>query len=109
MGNNRIGMKMTIDEHQDFLLRIEKYVEEHPEVVPYISDYVSRGLRVALNIIQEKALDMECALVGALELKGANGKALLYKKLKKWNGRSHVDWSPTIARMEGRNEARKYK
>jgi len=87
-------------DHTQFLSYVSNYVRQNPEIAAKVTDFVQHGLNQALNETRERAIDMEVALVAvtAKRFKGADG--LLLSKLKKWEGRTSVNWESLIAELE---------
>lgn len=76
-----------------FLASVRSYIEEDPEAAAYVANYVQAGLRSALKEANQRAADMEVALV-ALATPRYQGKDDLVKsKLAKWQGKTSLDWS----------------
>ena len=76
-----------------FLADFEHYIAYDPDVVPFLFEYMQRGLTKALDESRTRATDMEVALAFSLsrDLKQKNN-ALIKQKLEKWQGKSALDW-----------------
>lgn len=92
---------MYVD-HTTFLLQVQNYVEKHPEVGAYISDFVARGIEASRNEALQRAADMEVALTVAIAKRWPGRETLILSKIKKWNGKSSVPWDDTISMLEGK-------
>lgn len=60
---------MTYVDHTTFLLQVQNYVEKHPEVGAYISDFVARGIEARIAELQEK---LSKTVLNALAVDGEN-------------------------------------
>lgn len=87
-------------DHSQFLYGVQQYVEKNPEVAAYISDFVAKGVTSALNQTRERAADMEIALSVAIAKRWPKRDSLILSKLKKWDGKSCIPWTSTIAALE---------
>lgn len=76
-----------------FLADFEHYIAYDPDVVPFLFEYMQRGLTRALDESRTRAADMEAALAFSLSrsLKQKNN-ALIKQKLERWHGKSALDW-----------------
>ncbi len=91
---------MDLLKHQGFLLSVKEYIAKNPEVAPYVTEFIAAGIQAALKESNERAMDMECALVGALEMKGKKGREFTLGKLKKWDGKGSIPWTKTIEKLQ---------
>lgn len=96
---------MKNKDHSRFLIGVQAYIEENPEVAGQISDYVTMGLQTALNQQRERAADMEVALSVAIAQRWKNRESLIVSKLKKWVGKSSVPWESTIELLESKSKS----
>lgn len=88
--------------HMAFLQQVQDYVEKHPEVGAYVSDFVARGIEASRMDALHRAADMEVALTVAIAKRWPGRETLILSKLKKWNGRSSIPWDDTISMLEGK-------
>ncbi len=86
--------------HSAFLSYVQNYVKDNPDVSPYVSDHVARGLNSYLLDVMERATDMEVALSACIAQRFKGRNDFILSKLKKWNGRSALQWDGTIEMME---------
>lgn len=89
-----------IAEHSKFLGYVRDYIKNNPEVSPYVTEFISQGISAALRESQERAGDMECALLGMVDMPKRTGMRLALDKIKKWNGKSSLKWDSSIQRLE---------
>ena len=85
-----------MNEHYEFYLYIQSYIEKNPECGAYVSDFVAKGIEKAREQANERAADMEVALSVALAKKFKKGNEVILSKLEKWNSRSSLRWDDTI-------------
>lgn len=90
--------------HYDFLNYVKGYITKHPEVGAVVSDYVAAGITEALKESNQRALDMEVALVAATAVRYKNANALILDKLKKWQGKTAIRWDDLIKKLESKDE-----
>lgn len=86
--------------HDQFLRSVELYVQSNPEVAAHVSDYVSRGLNTALAQTRERAADMEVALCVAIAKRWPKRESMILSKLKKWEGKTSLNWDGMIESFE---------
>lgn len=91
---------MDLLKHAGFLKGVQEYIGANPEVAPYVTEFIAAGISAALAVSNERAMDMECALVGLLNMRGKEGKKLTLDKLKKWDGKSSIPWTKTIQKLQ---------
>lgn len=82
--------------HDSFLRSVAQYVENHPEVAARVTEFVTYGLQEALKQSNERAADMEVALVAATEKHFKNRKQLIHSKLMKWKGKTSMNWENLV-------------
>ena len=75
-----------------FLAYVAQYIEENPLVAPRVTDFVTMGLKNALDKSLERAADMEVALAVSLERKNKFHGDLIREKLMKWKGKTSLCW-----------------
>jgi len=76
-----------------FLQSIESFVQIDPEIAPYISDYVAKGLKKALDESNERAADMEIvASIMMYKKKWKGQDELVMDKINKWKYKSSLNW-----------------
>jgi hypothetical protein len=85
-----------MNEHYEFYLYVQSYIEKNPECGAYVSDFVAKGIEKARKQANERAADMEVALSVALAKRFKNGNEVILSKLEKWNPRSSLKWDSTI-------------
>lgn len=85
-----------MNEHYEFYLYIQSYIEKNPECGAYVSDFVAKGIEKARKQANERAADMEVALSVALAKKFKNGNDVILDKLQKWNSKCSLRWDDTI-------------
>jgi hypothetical protein len=90
-------------EHYAFLASIRDYVAENPTVAPHVAAFATAGIEIALNKAYERAADMEVALVCALSKRRKDMDGLLLTKLKKWEGRTSINWETEIKQLSSKN------
>lgn len=84
---------MIISKHAEFLEGVKSYISDNPEASAYVSEFVAAGVSAALSSAQERAADMEIALMAvAVMKKGADATRLYKDKLKKWEGKTSLNW-----------------
>lgn len=89
-------------DHSKFLLSIQAYVKEYPEVAGNISDFVVKGISEARREDMERAADMEAALTVSMCKRFKQQDSIILAKLKKWKDKSAFEWSSTIEMLEGK-------
>lgn len=80
-------------ERDRFLQFVADYVAADPEAAPLVVQAASRGLHEALYETSRRAADMETALAVALAKRYKGADALIHDKLKKWEGKTALNWS----------------
>ena len=83
-----------------FLALVREYIKSDPEAAAYVSDHVARGLNASRVDALERAADMEIALVVMLAKRYKGREELVLSKLRKWNGKSSVNWDSTIEQLD---------
>ncbi len=73
-----------------FLKAVQKYIEYDPGASAYVAACVQEGIKNAFESSEERAADMEVALFESIH--GGTGNELIKKKLKKWDGRTSLEW-----------------
>lgn len=86
--------------HTNFLLSIQAYVKEHPEVAGKISDFVVKGVSEARREDLERAADMESALLFSVTKNMKDRDSFVLGKLNKWKDKSTFNWISTIKKLE---------
>lgn len=86
---------MTPDQ-QTFLAFVAQKITNDPELAAYLPDYVALGLRNAVRQANERAADMEVALVAMSDRRLKNGKELMKQKLAKWRGKTAMNWDDLL-------------
>ena len=81
------------DERYRFLLAVKAYVASDPEAAPLVAQAASDGVSEALREALQRAADMETALAVAMAKRYKGGDALIHDKLKKWQGKTALNWS----------------
>ena len=84
---------MTRDQ---FLSLVAEYVKRDPESAAYVAEAARQGVSNALNEANARACDMETALAVALARRYKGADALIHDKLKKWDGRTALNWSHVL-------------
>ena len=76
-----------------FLADFEHYIAYDPDVVPFLFEYMQRGMTKALDESRTRAADMEAALAFSISrnLKQKDN-ALIKQKLEQWQNKSALDW-----------------
>lgn len=87
---------MTNDE---FLAFVRAYVAENPQVAAHVANFAQAGLNEALSKANERASDMEVALVAATAKRLKGGDSVILGKLKKWEGKTSCRWDWLIERL----------
>lgn len=77
---------------EQFLAGVQSYIEKDPEAAAFVADYVQAGLHKALAEANERACDMEVALCLAVSRKYKNSEEVVFGKLKKWEGKTTINW-----------------
>lgn len=93
-------------EQERFLAQVVAFVKADPEMGPHITEACSMGINLRLREEQEKASDLECALV-ALVVDRQNdwARATLLQKIEKWNGKLSLRWDDFIATIKKKRAA----
>lgn len=91
---------MNLEKHRPFLNSIKDYCANNPEISPYITDFIAQGINEALLKANERATDMEIALLSVIVKRFKNSDFLVLDKLKKWNGKTSLRWDDTIDKLE---------
>ena len=84
---------MNSGERDRFLRFVADYVAKDPEAAPLVVQAASHGLHEALCETSRRAADMETALAVALAKRYKGADALIHDKLKKWEGKTALNWS----------------
>jgi hypothetical protein len=82
--------------HDVFYQYIQDYVKEYPECAAYISDYVSKGISLALDESQRRAADMEVIALVAMQKKNKNTDSIIKSKLETWRGKTSFNWDSIL-------------
>jgi len=85
-----------MNEHYEFYLYVQSYIEKNPECGAYVSDFVAKGIEKARKQANERAADMEVALCVALAKRFKNSNDVILSKLEKWNSKASLRWDDTI-------------
>lgn len=85
---------------EDFMVLIRNYIKQDPEAAAYVSDNVQQGLREALQESRERATDMEIVAATLAERRYKGSDGLVLSKLKKWEGKSSLEWKHLISKLE---------
>lgn len=89
-----------------FLSFVADYIRQDPEAAAYIAEAARRGVSAALSEANARAADMETALAVALARRYKGGAdALIYDKLKKWDGRTSLNWSHVLPNAKSKPPA----
>jgi hypothetical protein len=80
-------------EREKFLQGVKSYIEKDPEAAAFVANYVQAGLRESLREARERAADMETALAVLAAPRYRGKDALVKSKLKKWKGKTSLEWS----------------
>lgn len=93
---------MTNPSHDAFFRYVAEYVEKHPTVAPHVGKAVEHGLSSALMKTNQRAADMEVALMFALVGKraGSQHRWFIAEKLRKWAGQTALNWDKQLAKLE---------
>lgn len=84
---------MTEKNHSQFLEHVQKYCELYPEVAPYVTNYVAKGLTATLKRTNDRACDMEAALMFAVQKRAKNiGDVFISEKLNFWKDDLRMNW-----------------
>ena len=81
---------------EQFLELVRSYVEHDPECAPMVTEFARKGVSAALDAANRRATDMEVALAVALARRYKGADALIHDKLKKWDGRTALNWSHVL-------------
>jgi len=80
-----------------FLENIKSYVKNDPEIVPYITDFVAKGLKEALDEVNQRAADMEIvASIMMYKKKWKGQDELVMDKINKWKSKASLNWDGLI-------------
>lgn len=79
-------------EQQQFCELVAQRITVDPEIAGYLPQYISSGIRNALRQANERAADMEIALVAMSNARLKNGRDLMREKLTKWEGKTAINW-----------------
>jgi len=93
-----------MNEHHEFYLYVQSYIEKNPECGAYVSDFVAKGIEKARKQANERAADMEVALAVALAKRLKNGDDVILSKLEKWNSKASLRWDGTIELLRKASE-----
>jgi hypothetical protein len=93
-----------MNEHYEFYLYVQTYIEKNPECGAYVSDFVAKGIEKARKQANERAADMEVALSIALAKRFKNGNEVILSKLEKWNSKASLRWDSTIELLKKTQE-----
>ena len=80
-------------ERDRFLQFVADYVAADPEAAPMVVQAASAGVAEALREALQRAADMETALAVAMAKRYKGADALIHDKLKKWEGKTALNWS----------------
>ena len=80
-------------ERSRFLQAVAEYVATDPESAPLVAQAASAGVSEALREALQHAADMETALAVAMAKRHKGADALIHDKLKKWEGKTALNWS----------------
>jgi hypothetical protein len=90
--------------HSVFYSYVESYVSQNPECAANIATFVQRGISSALMNSQQRAADFECTTLMLLRKRFGKGEHdYVLDKIKKWNGKSSLQWDDQIKQMEDKN------
>jgi hypothetical protein len=95
-------------DHSNFLLSIQAYVKEYPEVAGNISDFVVKGISEARREDMERAADMEAALLFSVTKNMKDKDSFILGKLNKWKDKSVCNWTSTIEMLERKSNKEKF-
>ena len=93
-----------MNEHYEFYLYVQSYIEKNPECGAYVSDFVAKGIEKARKQANERAADMEVALSVALAKRFKNSNDVILSKLEKWNSKASLRWDDTIELLRKASE-----
>jgi len=99
------GQKMSYEliKHSQFLNAVRAYITENPEVAPYATEFIAKGIEASRKVALDRAADFESATMLALTKRPtAKNKAYILDILKKWNGKATFDWGAMISEYEKR-------
>lgn len=88
-----------------FLSFVADYIRQDPEAAAYIAEAARQGVSAALSEANDRAADMETALAVALARRYKGADALIHDKLKKWDGRTSLNWSHVLPNERGKPAA----
>ena len=91
---------MAIPSHDTFFRYVAEYIEMNPTVAPHVAHAVEHGLSEALKKSNQRAADMETALVFALEPKRKQHRFFIAEKLRKWEGKTALNWDKQLTKLE---------
>lgn len=91
---------MMNDQHLNFLYSVKNYIEAHPEVGAYVSEFVASGIEESRRQALERAADMEVALSVAIAKRWSGREELILAKLNKWKDKASLRWDRTIEMLE---------
>jgi hypothetical protein len=84
-----------------FLENIKLYVQSDPEIAPYISDFVAKGLKEALDEANQRAADMEIvASVMMYKKKWKGQDELVMSKINKWKNKASLNWDGLLKEVK---------
>jgi len=86
--------------HYAILNAVRKYVEKNPDCAPLIQESISTGIRDALSESNNRATQMEIALMMAVQRITKTGKELIIQKLESLNGKTSLNWETTISELK---------
>lgn len=75
-----------------FLSGVKQYVENDPEIMPFLLNALTQGLSAALSSVKERAADMEVVAAILLNKRYKNRDQLIKSKLEKWKGKCSLNW-----------------
>ncbi len=81
------------DKRDMFLRTVAAYVASDPESAPMVVQAASAGVSEAMREALQRAADMEIALAVAMAKRYKGADALIHDKLKKWEGKTALNWS----------------
>lgn len=90
--------------NDEFLEYVKNYVSDHPDVAPFVTNFVAQGLKEALDLTMDRATDMEAALIISLAQRYGSKEEFIISKIEKWKDRSSLNWDSILIRLQGKTK-----
>ena len=85
-----------MNNHDNFYQYIQDYVKEYPECAAHVSDYVAKGISLALDESRQRAADMEVIALALMMKKNKSTERIIKSKLKTWRGKTSFNWDSIL-------------